>query len=80
MDDCAYQGALNAHVDGGVPVITVNCGVLDTRKVGELFYYLELCCGISAYVLGVNPFSQPGVGLYKRNMYGLLGRPGYESL
>ena len=80
VDDCAYQGALNAHVDGGVPVITVNCGVLDTRKVGELFYYLELCCGISAYVLGVNPFSQPGVGLYKRNMYGLLGRPGYESL
>ena len=80
VDDCAYQGALNAHVDGGVPVITVNCGAIDGRKVGELFYFLELCCGISAYVLGVNPFSQPGVGLYKRNMYGLLGRPGYESL
>ena len=65
-------------MDGGVPVITMNCGCLDARKVGELIYFMELACAISAYTLGVNPFNQPGVGAYKRNMFQLLGKPGYE--
>ena len=47
--------------------------------MGELFFFLELCCGVSAYILGVNPFNQPGVELYKRNMFQLLGKPGYEA-
>ena len=80
VNDCANMGALNAHVDGGVPVISVNCGTLDEGKVGELFYFLELSCVLSAYILGVNPFSQPGVGLYRRYMFENLGKPGFESL
>ena len=79
VDEQAFQGTLAAHVDGGVPVITMDCGTLNDRLVGELFYFLELSCGISAYVLGVNPFNQPGVELYKRNMFHLLGKPGYEN-
>lgn len=78
VDEQAYLGTVSAHVDGGVPVITMDCGELNERKVGELFFFLELSCGISAYVLGVNPFNQPGVELYKRNMFELLGKPGYE--
>ena len=78
VDEQACLGTLSAHVDGGVPVILINCGELNARKVGELFFFLELSCGISAYILGVNPFNQPGVELYKRNMFQLLGKPGYE--
>ena len=77
VDQMAFEGTVAAHVDGGVPVITVDCGELSDRKVGELFYFLELSCGVSAYILGVNPFNQPGVELYKRNMFELLGKPGY---
>ena len=79
VDEQAYRGTLAAHVDGGVPVITMEAGKLDARKVGELFYFFELSCGISAYVLGVNPFDQPGVEHYKRNMFELLGKPGCEQ-
>ena len=79
VDEKAYLGTLAAHVDGGVPVITMDCGELNDRKVGELFFFLELCCGVSAYVLDVNPFNQPGVEFYKRNMFQLLGKPGYEK-
>ena len=79
VDEKAYLGTVQAHVDGGVPVITMDCGALNDRKVGEMFYFLELCCGVSAYILGVNPFNQPGVELYKRNMFQLLGKPGYEK-
>ena len=79
VDEKAYLGTLAAHVDGGVPVITMDCGELNDRKVGEMFYFLELSCGVSAYILGVNPFNQPGVELYKRNMFHLLGKPGYEN-
>ena len=78
VDEQAYRGTLAAHVDGGVPVITVEMGVLDAKKLGELFWVFELGCGISAYTLGVNPFDQPGVVYYKRNMFELLGKPGYE--
>lgn len=78
VDENAYLGTVAAHVDGGVPVITMDCGELNARTVGELFYFLELSCGISAYVLGVNPFNQPGVEQYKRNMFRLLEKPGYD--
>ncbi len=79
VDEQAYLGTLSAHVDGGVPVITMDCGPLDAAKIGELFYFFELSCGISAYTLGVNPFNQPGVELYKRNMFSLLGKPGFNQ-
>ena len=79
VDEQAYLGTLAAHVDGGVPVMTMDMGVLDAQKLGEMFYFLELACGISAYMLGVNPFNQPGVEFYKRNMFKLLGKPGYEE-
>ena len=79
VDEKAYLGTLNAHVDGGVPVITMDMGELTNEKLGEMFYFFELACGVSAYMLGVNPFNQPGVEFYKRNMFQLLGKPGYES-
>ena len=79
VDEKAYLGTMAAHVDGGVPVITMDVGELNDKKLGELFYFLELSCGVSAYLLGVNPFNQPGVEMYKRNMFQLLGKPGYES-
>ena len=79
VDEQAYLGTLDAHVDGGVPVITMDIGQLDDAKLGELFYFFQLSCGLSAYILGVNPFNQPGVEFYKRNMFQLLGKPGYEK-
>ena len=79
VDEMAYEGTVAAHVDGDVPVITVDCGELNARKVGELFWFFQLSCAISAYVLGVNPFDQPGVEHYKANMFRLLGKPGYEA-
>ena len=79
VDEQAYLGTLSAHVDGGVAVITMDCGELNTKKAGELFYFFELACAISAYTLGVNPFNQPGVEFYKRNMFALLGKPGFEQ-
>ncbi len=79
VDEKAYLGTVAAHVDGGVPVISIDCGELNDRKLGEMFYFFELSCGVSAYVLGVNPFNQPGVELYKANMFKLLGKPGYAN-
>ena len=79
VDESAYLGTVTAHADGGVPVITMDCGELDARKVGELFWFFQLSCAISAYMLKVNPFNQPGVELYKANMFQLLGKPGYEN-
>ena len=79
VDEQAYLGTLAAHVDGDVPVITMDMGELNDEKLGEMFYFFELCCGVSAYILGVNPFNQPGVEFYKRNMFKLLGKPGYEN-
>ncbi|MBQ5607815.1 MAG: glucose-6-phosphate isomerase [Oscillospiraceae bacterium] len=79
VDEQAFQGTLAAHVDGDVPVITIDMGELNNRKLGEMFYFFELSCGVSAYMLGVNPFNQPGVEFYKRNMFQLLGKPGYEK-
>ena len=79
VDEQAFLGTLAAHVDGNVPVITMDMGELNNEKLGEMFYFFELACGVSAYMLGVNPFNQPGVEFYKRNMFKLLGKPGYES-
>ena len=79
VDEQAFLGTLAAHVDGGVPVITMDMGELTNEKLGEMFYFFELSCGVSAYMLGVNPFNQPGVEFYKRNMFKLLGKPGYEA-
>jgi len=76
VEEQACIAALNAHADGGVPVLTIDCGALNARTVGELFYFMELCCGISAYILGVSPFDQPGVEIYKHDMFRLLGKPG----
>ena len=80
VDEQAYFGTVDAHTEGGVPVITMECGMICERTVGELFYFLELSCGVSAYILGVNPFNQPGVELYKENMFRLLGRPGSAQM
>ena len=79
VDEQAFRGTLAAHVDGGVPVITMDMGQLTNEKLGEMFYFFELACGVSAYMLDVNPFNQPGVEFYKRNMFQLLGKPGYEA-
>ena len=78
VDESAYLGMVLAHSDGGVPVMTVDCGALNEAKLGELFYFMELSCVLSAYILGVNPFDQPGVEQYKHNMFALLGKPGFE--
>ncbi|MCD7917645.1 MAG: glucose-6-phosphate isomerase [Clostridiales bacterium] len=78
--DQAMLGTRLAHVDGGVPNIVVNVETIDAYNTGALIYFFELSCGISGYVLGVNPFNQPGVEAYKKNMFGLLGKPGYEEL
>ena len=77
VEEQAFLGTLSAHVDGGVPVIPISFGPICEKTLGELFYFFELSCGISAYMLGVNPFNQPGVEYYKRNMFHLLGKPGY---
>lgn len=78
VEESAFQGTVNAHVDGNVPVITMDCGPLTEKTLGELFYFLQLACGISAYVLGVNLFRQTGVEYYKQNMFRLLGKPGWN--
>ena len=76
VEEQAFQGTVAAHADGGCPVITVDCGPLNEETVGRLFFFFELSCAISAYLLGVNPFDQPGVEAYKKNMFRLLGKPG----
>ena len=80
VEEQACLGTIMAHSDGGVPVITVDCGELNARTVGELFYFFQLSCGVSAYILGVNPFNQPGVEAYKQNMFRLLGKPQPEEV
>jgi glucose-6-phosphate isomerase len=76
----AQMGTKLAHVDGGVPNITISIDQIDEYNLGQLFYFFEKSCGLSAYILGVNPFDQPGVESYKKNMFALLGKPGYEEL
>ena len=75
----AMNGTILAHTDGSVPNFVVNIPRQDEFSLGELFYFFEFACGVSGYVLGVNPFNQPGVESYKKNMFALLGKPGYEA-
>ncbi|WP_195279482.1 glucose-6-phosphate isomerase [Clostridium sp. J1101437_171009_A5] len=75
----AMRGTLLAHVDGGVPNLVIQAARRDEHTVGELIYFFEYACGLSGYLLEVNPFDQPGVEAYKKNMYALLGKPGYEA-
>ena len=76
----AMDGTLLAHVEGGVPNVIVEAGVNDAATLGQLIYFFEYACGLSGYMLNVNPFDQPGVEAYKKNMFALLGKPGYEAL
>ena len=76
----AYQGTLLAHTDGNVPNIVINIPKIDAYHFGNLVYFFEKACGVSGYVLGINPFDQPGVEAYKKNMFALLGKPGYEDM
>lgn len=75
----AFEGTVLAHNDGGVPNIIINVPEVNEYYFGKLVYLFEKACGVSGYVLGVNPFDQPGVEAYKKNMFALLGKPGYES-
>ena len=76
----AMDGTLLAHEEGGVPNIILRCGALDADALGQLIYFFEYACGLSGYLLDVNPFDQPGVEAYKKNMFALLGKPGYEDM
>ena len=79
VNKMAELGTQLAHVDGGVPNMRIIIPSLDENSIGELLYFFEIACGISGYVLGVNPFDQPGVEAYKSNMFALLNKPGYEA-
>ena len=76
----AFQGTLLAHNDGGVPNMVITIPEISAYYFGQLVYFFEKACGISGYLLGVNPFDQPGVEAYKKNMFALLGKPGYEDM
>ncbi len=76
----AFKGTLLAHVDGGVPNVVLNLDRIDAENFGYMVYFFELACAVSGYMTGVNPFDQPGVEAYKKNMFALLGKPGYEEL
>jgi len=75
----AMTGTLLAHTDGSVPNIVIHLPKINEYHVGQLFYFFEYACGVSGYALGVNPFDQPGVESYKKNMFALLGKPGFEE-
>ena len=75
----AFEGTVLAHTDGNVPNSVIELDNMDEHDLGELIYFLEKACALSGYVLGVNPFDQPGVESYKKNMFALLGKPGYEA-
>ena len=75
----AFEGTVLAHTDGGVPNLVITMDKADEENLGRLIYYFEKACAISGYMLGVNPFDQPGVEAYKKNMFALLGKPGYEA-
>ena len=75
----ATDGVILAHVDGNVPNLGINIPEVTPYHLGYTFYFFEKACGVSGYLLGVNPFDQPGVEAYKKNMFALLGKPGYEE-
>ena len=79
VNKMAELGTRLAHVDGGVPNLLITIPVLSEKYLGQLIYFFEKACGVSGYMLGVNPFNQPGVEAYKKNMFALLNKPGYEA-
>ncbi len=80
INKSAMNGTILAHTDGDVPNLMIHIPEQNAFYLGELFYFYEFACGVSGYVLGVNPFNQPGVESYKKNMFALLGKPGYEDM
>ncbi len=79
VNQSAYEGTAIAHEDGGVPNMCISISKADAESFGYLVYFFEFACGLSGYALGVNPFNQPGVEAYKKNMFALLGKPGFEE-
>ena len=79
VNKMAELGTQLAHVDGGVPNMRISVPTLNEKCIGGLLYFFEKACGISGYLLGVNTFNQPGVEAYKKNMFALLNKPGYEE-
>ena len=79
VNDRAYEGTILAHADGGVPSIVLETPEVSESELGYMIYFFEKACAVSGYMLGVNPFNQPGVESYKKNMFALLGKPGYEA-
>ncbi len=79
VNKSAMTGTVLAHTDGNVPNLMIHIPKQDEYTLGQLFYFFEFACGVSGYILGVNPFNQPGVESYKKNMFALLGKPGYEE-
>ncbi|MBR4910134.1 MAG: glucose-6-phosphate isomerase [Clostridia bacterium] len=80
VNEKAFEGTVLAHTDGGVPNLVITVDKADEENLGRLIYFFEKACAISGYMLGVNPFDQPGVESYKKNMFALLGKPGYEDM
>jgi len=79
VNEKAFLGTLLAHTDGGVPNMVLTLETMDAYNLGELIFFLEKACAVSGYILGINPFNQPGVESYKKNMFALIGKPGYEA-
>jgi glucose-6-phosphate isomerase len=79
VNKMAELGTMLAHIDGGVPNIQIQLPFLNEHSLGQLLYFFEIACGISGYMLGINPFDQPGVEAYKKNMFALLEKPGFEE-
>ena len=79
VNDKAFLGTILAHTDGSVPNLVLEMDGTSEADLGYLFYFFEKACAVSGYMLGVNPFNQPGVESYKKNMFALLGKPGYEA-
>jgi len=77
VNKCALQGTTMAHIEGGVPNLKIIIPDRTEYSLGQLLYFFEFACGVSGYILGVNPFDQPGVEFYKKNMFALLGKTGY---
>jgi glucose-6-phosphate isomerase len=80
VNNCAEAGTIIAHNDGNVPIVTISVPELSEYYVGQMIYFFELACAISGYILDINPFDQPGVEAYKKNMFALLNKPGFEDL
>ena len=79
VNEKARQGTLLAHTEGGVPNFILESDAITAENLGYMIYFFEKVCAVSGYILGVNPFNQPGVESYKKNMFALLGKPGYEN-